>query len=280
MMQTIGKDMDRVTRVFDLTSVQKPALLDMCMAPGGFVAHALKKTPQLQVRAMTLPKESGGHEVRLEDETVKVELLDVTILVADMGITEEDVPSNLPGPRGLHFTKAFADEEKFDIAICGGAVVHTHPRQESHGRHESIRLTLTQLAISLDHLKPGGSMIILLHKVEAWRCFHLIHQFSRISEIKLFKHRKHHGIRSAFYFIAKNIRADSTLAQDMVTGWKQFYKVATLGTDDEYYKAYRVNDEDVRIALGEFGQQYLEMAKNVWKIQADALEKAPFIKKE
>ncbi|KAM0230548.1 hypothetical protein ACHAP5_011334 [Fusarium lateritium] len=280
MMQTIGRDMDKATRVFHLTGVQKPALLDMCMAPGGFVAHALKKTPQLYVRAMTLPKESGGYEVRLEDEKVKVEFLDVTMLAADMGVTEEEIPSTFPGPHDLLFTKAFTDEEKFNIAICGGAVVRTHSRPEWREQRESTRLTLTQLAISLEHLKPGGSMIILLHKIEAWRCFHLIHEFSKISKIKVFKHRKHHDIRSAFYLIAKNIQADSALAQDMVAEWKQLYKLATLGTDEEYYTAYQVSNEDVRNAIGEFGQKYVAMAKNVWKIQADALERATFIKKE
>ncbi|KAF9776407.1 hypothetical protein IL306_005394 [Fusarium sp. DS 682] len=278
MMQTIGKDMDKATGAFKAPDTEKPALLDMCMAPGGFVAHAMKKIPHLRVRAMTLANEDGGHAVRLVDETVQVEFYDVTTLAADMGVVEEDVPTTFPRPHGLLFKKVFTDEEKFDIAICGGAVVRTHQRQEWREKREANRLTLTQLALSLEHLNPGGTMVILLHKPETWRCFHLIQQLSQIARVQMFKHHKHHGIRSAFYVIAKEIRADSPLAHAMVAEWKQQYKIATLSTDEEYYAMHRVSNELVEAKIKEFGEEYVEMGKNIWKTQADALERAPFIK--
>ncbi|KAF4340865.1 methyltransferase family [Fusarium beomiforme] len=278
MMRVIGNGMDKATGAFKVSGIEKPALLDMCMAPGGFVAHALKKTPHLKVRAMTLAKEDKGHAVRLVDETVQVEFYDVTTLAADMGVVEEDIPVAFPGPHGLLFEKVFINEERFDIVICGGAVVHTQQRQEWREKREASRLTLAQLALSLEHLKPGGTMVILLHKPETWRCFHLIQQLSNISKVQMFKHPKHHGIRSAFYVVAKQIRADSQLAQAMVAEWKQQYKIATLGTDEEYYAMHQVSNELVGAAMEEFGEEYVKMGKKIWKTQADALERAPFIK--
>ncbi|KAF5564953.1 methyltransferase family [Fusarium phyllophilum] len=279
MMKTIAIGLDKATRALNLSKVEEPALLDMCVAPGGFVDVARTKNPGLRIRAMSLPVEQGGHDVKMLDAQVDVEFCDITTLAADMGITKNDVPLNFPGPYDFLFGKVFDDNEKFDLVFCDGQVLRTHPRAEWREPREATRLTLTQIALGLEHMKKGGTMVILMHKLDSWRSFDLIHQFSKMATVKLYKHYRHHKIRSSFYLVAKNIQAESAFAKGMVAMWKQRYKTATFGTDEEYAEMHRVTRETALVELEKFGEEYVAMGKKIWKTQADGLEKAPFLKK-
>ncbi|KAJ4266257.1 hypothetical protein NW762_004240 [Fusarium torreyae] len=121
-------------------------------------------------------------------------------------------------------------------------------------------------------------MVMLEHKLDSWRCFDLIHQFSKSSTVQLFKHHKNHRIRSSFYLVAKNIQADSSFAKEMVQSWKQRYKIASFGTDEEYAKMHQVTGNVLQEALEAFGEKFIAMGRNIWKIQADGLENASFMK--
>lgn len=279
-MHKIGRDVNKATQAFDLSRINKPALLDMCMAPGAFVVQVLDKYPNAQVKAMTLPLKDGGHQVRLGHHNVAVEFRDITMLAADMGMQMKDVPTSGPDPGNLEFTKVFSDSERFDLVLCDGAVRRTHQRTTWREGREATRLTLTQLAIGLEHLNNGGTMVILLHKLDSWPCFSLIHNFSKFSTVQLFKHPQHHRLRSSFYLVAKNIQADSISAKALVLEWKGKYKVATVGTDDEYWRVLRVSNSDAQAALDEFGEEFIAMGRKIWKIQAESLAKASFIKSE
>ena len=57
MMKTIAIDLDKATGALNMSKVEQPALLDMCVAPGGFVDVASTKTPGIHIRAMSLPVE-------------------------------------------------------------------------------------------------------------------------------------------------------------------------------------------------------------------------------
>lgn len=280
MMHKIGRDMDKATRAFDLSGIKNPALLDMCMAPGAFVAQVLDKYPNTQVKAMSLPLKDGGHRVRLGHRNVAVEFRDITMLAADMGMQVDDVPASGPDPGNLQFTKVFSDSEKFDLVLCDGSVLRTHQRTAWRERREATRLTLTQLALGLEHLNNGGTMVILLHKLDSWPCFSLIHNFSKFSTVQLFKHPQHHRLRSSFYLVAKNIQANSTPAEALVQEWKERYKIATVGTDEEYSRILQVSSQDVQAALDEFGEEFIAMGRKIWKLQAESLAKASFMKSE
>jgi hypothetical protein len=278
MMKTIAMDLDKATGALKLSKIEQPALLDICVAPGGFVDVALTKNPGVRIRAMSLPVEQGGHDVKMLDAGVNVEFRDITTLAADMGITKNDVPLNFPGPYDFLFEKVLDDNEKFDLVFCDGQVLRTHPRAEWREPREATRLTLTQTAIGLEHLTNGGTMVILMHKLDSWRSFDLVHQFSKMAAVKLSKHYRHYKIRSSFYLVAKNIRADSAFAKEMVAMWKQRYKIATFGTDEEYAEMHRVMRETALVELEKFGKKYVAMGKKIWKTQADGLESAPFLK--
>ncbi|EEU45632.1 uncharacterized protein NECHADRAFT_80728 [Fusarium vanettenii 77-13-4] len=232
MMQKMGRDMNKATRAFDLSGVKKPALLDMCMAPGAFLVQILDKYPNAQVRAMSLPLKDGGHQVRLGHHNVAVEFRDITMLAADMSMQIEDVPASGPDPGNLEFAKVFSDSERFDLVLCDGAVRRTHQRTTWREGREATRLTITQLAIGLEHLNNGGTM------------------------------------------------ADSISAKTLVLEWKKKYKVATVGADEEYSKIQKVSNHDAQAALDEFGKEFIVMGRKIWKLQAESLAKASFMKSE
>ncbi|KAK7433277.1 hypothetical protein QQZ08_000214 [Neonectria magnoliae] len=279
MMQVIGKDLQRSTKAFNvLHRATQPAILDMCMAPGGFVACCLGKYPNARVRALSLPVEQGGHEVLLERADVQVDFVDVTMLAGDMGITKDDIPADHPDAGSFLLEQRFSAGEKFDLALCDGQVLRTHERLEWREPNEARRLTSIQLALSLEHLNPGGTMVILLHKLEAWGSLKLLNTLSKFSDVKLFKHRQHHSIRSSFYAVAKNIQADGELATMAVADWKREWKIASLGTTAQCAEAFQPGHEDVQRLLDEFGERMLVMGRAVWGTQATALEQASFIK--
>jgi hypothetical protein len=91
MMQNIGRELHRATGAFNVTRLDEspPHILDMCMAPGGFLFAALQRNPDAVATAYTLPfgGSTNGHWVFLPDHSnVKKMYLDITMLAADMGV--------------------------------------------------------------------------------------------------------------------------------------------------------------------------------------------------
>jgi hypothetical protein len=64
-----------------------------------------------------------------------------------------------------------------------------------------------------------------------------------------------------------------------VERWKRQWKVATFGTDVEYEEELRAACLDAEEVLGEFGRELVRLGREVWGIQGNALENAPFIQK-
>lgn len=208
-MKTIAYDMHQVTGVFYIKDRCRDgcSILDMCMAPGGFLEIALSYNPEAQALAFSLPKINGGHSVLLPKRSnVTLKFLDVTMLAEDMGLSS--VPHEHPDAENF-LPSQFDPRESFDLIICDGQVLRNHDRADYRERTEASRLCLTQLTIGLNHLKPGGTMIVLLHKIEAVATVQLLHTFDKFASVQLFKHTKFHAKRSSFYMLATNIRADS-----------------------------------------------------------------------
>lgn len=278
MMKTIAYDMHRVTGVFHIKNPYRDgySILDMCMAPGGFLAIALSCNPEAQALAFSLPRIDGGHRVLLPKRpSVTLKFLDVTMLAEDMGLS--CIPNEHPDA-GNFLPSQFDPRQSFDIIICDGQVLRNHGRADYRERTEASRLCLTQLTIALSHLTPGGTMIVLLHKVEALATVQLLHTFDKFASIQLFKHTRFHAKRSSFYMLATNIRADSEDAKTAIERWKFQWKIATFGTDKDYCGASQLDMSDVEVILKEFGPRLISLGRRIWEIQANALEKAPFIR--
>lgn len=280
MMQDIGYDMHRLTDVLRIksSSPDKHCILDMCMAPGGFLAAALRINTRAQAVGFTLPRDNGGHKVLLTDHpNVTLNFLDITMLAADMGLT--DIPCDHPD--AVNFLPShFKPGQSFDLVLCDGQVLRNHERAayRERGYKEAIRLTYVQLVLGLEHIKPGGTMIVLLHKIEALNTVRILYAFEKFASVQLYKPTRAHAKRSSFYMLATNIKTDCEEMAVAIGRWKRIWKTATLDTDDMYYKALEESGPDIEDLLQEFGPRLVELGKDAWEIQANALAKAPFLK--
>ncbi|KXG49408.1 uncharacterized protein PGRI_032780 [Penicillium griseofulvum] len=278
LMKKIGEELHQSSNAFKIQSRYKggPTILDTCMAPGGFLETALKLNPHSRAVAFSLPASCGGHKIRLPRAfQVDVRHLDVTMLAADMGVN--NVPQDHPDAHNF-LPQQLGQGEAFDLVICDGQVLRTHLRAPYREKVEARRLTATQLVLGLQHLRNGGTMVVLLHKLEAWDTANLIWQFTRFASVKLIKPKTGHAKRSSFYLVAKDIQDNHPEAVRNLLKWKKIWRLATFGSEAECRK--EILDDCLRVEdfIANFGPRLVELGREIWKVQADALAKAPFIK--
>jgi 23S rRNA U2552 (ribose-2'-O)-methylase RlmE/FtsJ len=276
MMQRIGNELQRCTGILTVPKSQEnPNLLDLCMAPGGFLHAAMELNRHASATAYSLPVEDGGHKVLLPGHhSVKVKLLDITMLAADLGF--DNIPKEHPD-RNNFLPREFGDGRVFDMVFCDGQVLRNHKRAAYREKREARRLTVTQLALGLEHVKPGGTIIILLHKLEAVDTVELLCQFNHFSSITLFKPAKCHAKRSSFYMVASNIQTEHPEAITAIHNWKHTWAVATFGGEEDYGEIVRRDNSQAERILDDFGSELVRLGRKIWDIQARALANAPFI---
>lgn len=266
--------MQQATGVFSLPG-KRPSMLALGFAPGGFVGEALKVNPNVQVVGITLPIKEKGVESLVKSPRLNLVQADVTMLAVDLGVSLDEIPPDHPDAKRF-LKRAIRPRQQFDLVTCEGGVLRTHQIASYREHREAHRLKASQLAISLARLKPGGSMIVLMHKAETWNSLSLFYKFSKFSEVRLFKPEVEHQHRSSFYMIATNIQSQSEAAQNVVKQWTTEWKTATFGTDDEYTKECRDNALDADEVLKEFGQSWVDMCREVWARQIKGLERKSF----
>jgi len=276
MMQRMAGEMNSATKALVDFGGQEGAwkFLDLCMAPGGFSQFLLHLHPTGKVCGISLPFSNGGHQMllNLKDPRVTVEFLDITMLSSEMfspeaGITT--IPPEHPDAGDFLDSRPY-HSEVFDLVMCDGQVLRTHERLEYREAVEHIRLLMSQLIIGLDRIKPGGSMIVLLHKVDHWDSLTLIETFNEFSRVQLFKPEKCHAIRSSFYMIAKDVQPQSPHAVSAIASWKKSWMSATF----EACQQEPPTTEDITAVLSRFGKHYLQLGTPIWAVQKDALARS------
>jgi 23S rRNA U2552 (ribose-2'-O)-methylase RlmE/FtsJ len=275
MMQSLGQEIDAATGAF---FCPHPNTLDLCMAPGGYSASVLYRHPDATIRGISLPRTLGGHNLRVYhgkmDPRVQVQFMDLTMLASEFGVCLDDIPSGHPEASKFNSVRPFYGQE-FDIVICDGQVLRTHHRAEWRVSCEAPRLTVSQLILGLQRIKTGGTLIMLLHKIEAWSTSTLLKTFDAFSSVVVFKPEKKHGQRSSFYLVAKNVQPESEAAKEAVKKWKKTWYATTFEGDSaqEY-----PNEEAEAAFLEEFGPRLVELGHTIWETQARALERAPYVR--
>lgn len=278
-MKSIAKQLQDSTSAFQFAKDCFPIdVLDFCMAPGGFVSFVLDTQRVSSVRAFSLPVGQGGHEVLVESDILDMTFTDVTMLAGDMGVDGAEISSEHPDADDFRIERLLSEGEKFDLVVCDGQVLRTHKRSSWREGREARRLTLVQLSLGLEHVKPGGTMVILLHKLESWASLQLLQQLHRISKLQLFKSSRYHATRSSFYAVATKVQSGHQLAVQMVVTWKQQWRVSTFGAAEEYRTVFEETESDAVAALESFGETYVALGRHIWATQAKALNKAPYVK--
>ncbi|KAF8537632.1 hypothetical protein BDD12DRAFT_911333 [Trichophaea hybrida] len=283
MFRNIALDMDKEAHVFTFKSLipgEQIRILDTCMAPGGFSAAALQTHPTASVDGITLGIRDGGHSVHIPynsmNSRVKVFFADVTMFATEFGVTPDMIPADHPDAAAFDHTRPY-EGRAYDLIVCDGQVLRTHIRGPHREVGEATRLTNAQLILCLQRIKPRGTMVMLMHKMEAWDTVLLLRSLHKFAEISVYKPPKSHAIRSSFYIIAKNIRPYSAEAKAALKRFKSQWWQLTFGERpcrDEEGDAEGKVDE----VIEEFGERLRELGKDIWSIQAEALAKAEFMR--
>lgn len=271
MMKNIARDMHRDTTAFACRNSRDSdgGILDLCAAPGGFLHVALRMNPRARAVGYTLPTAQGGHQILIPQQPhLTVREVDVTMLAHDIGV--DSIPPTHPDSANF-LPRQLPTARSFSLVICDGQVLRTHTRASWRERREATRLTL-----ALRQVKADGTIIMLLHKVEAWRTVSLIYALSRIADIRLFKPSRSHAKRSSFYMVAMNVQVAQTAMDKLIEETNALWKVATFGTDEEYEAINRVDIAYVEGILHDYGRQLVELGTPIWAIQAEALSNARF----
>ena len=277
-MQEIGDELQNNTNALAVTPERGEVvrILDLCMAPGGYTASALKYNPTAIACGVTLPLAKGGHKMLLQSSRQSVQFRDVTMFAAEFGVDE--VPFAHPEHASFSSERPYIGQT-FHLVFCDGQVLRTHQRAEYREQQEALRLAVSQLILALQRIHPGGTLVMLLHKIEAWDTTELLYRFSQFSSIQLFKPKKKHAIRSSFYLVAKNVQPASDTAKLAIESWKQAWWRATFGGPNGTGEAKVIPDEsNVHMVLNEFGKVLVTLGRPIWDIQANALSKTDFVK--
>ncbi len=138
--------------------------------------------------------------------------------------------------------------QTYDLIFCGGQVQRNQKLPGYREKTEPSRLKVSQLVFALQHIKSGGTFVMLLHQADFHRSLKLIYEFHKFSSsVELFKPTVAHTFRSSFYFVAKGVNPQSVAALHAVNEWKEQWASCTLhGTLEELEIA---NDHEFRLAI-------------------------------
>lgn len=100
---------------------------------------------------------------------------DVTMLVAEMlRDTDMVIPKNYPEVKKLHGLRPFVSH-KMDLVFLDGIVLRTHDRASYRQQTEPLRLSTAQLVLGMQRINQGGTLVMLMHKVDSWPSVSTIH---------------------------------------------------------------------------------------------------------
>jgi 23S rRNA U2552 (ribose-2'-O)-methylase RlmE/FtsJ len=175
MTRGIGDALASATGIYHL-DCSHPTILDLCMAPGGFSLTSKNHLPNSVIDAVTLPPDDGGYQVMAKGIFRDIVYADITMFAQEMA-PGSAIPTGHPELTKFESTRPFLGN-RYDIVFCGGAVGKNHPRAGYRENCEGSRLTISELVFALNRLKSGGSLVLLLHRVESWDTACLIHAFN------------------------------------------------------------------------------------------------------
>lgn len=289
MMVKISQQMHQATGALTMTP-NNNRILDLCMAPGGFMVHALRNHPERQADAITLPINLGGHKVLaksrldpIKDGTLAIHYADITTFASAIGF--HDLPPDHPDTLELSSASWPFKAAEYSLIFCDGQVLRNHTRPDNRDDNSKAinRLFAAQLAIALQNVCDGGTIIMKLHRAASWHNFTLTEKLSRFSDVLLHKPTSAHVQRSSYYLVAKNIQKGHEGLRALAVRYQQEWYILTfhntIVADDDDAGASDEDLQDAHALVDGYAAEYLELVRGIFKIQLDALEKQPWAKK-
>lgn len=209
------------------------------------------------------------------DRRVTVQFGDITMLSAELGFPHLASRHHHPSESEFSDDKPYKGQT-FDLVFCDGNVLSTNPRTAG-SVNEAPRLTAAQLVIALQRIKPGGTLVVLLHQANNPRVVRLLEAFSQFSEITLFKPTVSHVKRSSFCFVAKDVDPRNARACRFVNEVKSAWGAYTAQNIGLVFPKDSIEEWQRRDAMEDilksFGGRFIALAVPVWEIQKEALKK-------
>ena len=271
------------------------------MAAGSFAHYFLSQNPRAAIDGLSLPVENGGHAMLLQDAdqilglrpgwqgkgTVNITWTDVTLhpLFFPQGKNyPEEFPdklafdNNQPLPPHLQSPPSKPSDRVYNIVISDGALLRIHKHAQL--RHwEATRLQVCQLILGLSFVKPGGSMLILLHHLDSWNTATTVYNFSRFATIRLYKPELAYGIRSSFYLIATKVQPELDVCQAWIEELKRAWYTMTFEGEEGLGGLVEAGEGiDVDKMLDGWGGEYIMLGEDVWRRQRDAMKQKGWVK--
>ncbi len=283
MHKKIGTQLQAATGAFSSPADSSTTIraINLCMAPGGYTSTLLKVNPSASINGITLTEESGGHAMLLpfgnEDSRVDVKFMDITMLASEYGPSNANIP--LAHPEAAKFVEDSPYQSlTFDIVVCDGQNLRTHKRAACRKDQEAFRLVLSQLIFGMNRIRAGGTLVILLHQLGSWNSVKLLRTFDSFSNIQLFKPLGFHQDRSSFYLVAKDVQPGLSEAIKSIEQWRSDWWQATFGGVEFTGKIVEDDSKSVNSVLESFGQKFMELGREIWKIRLEAMKEAPYVK--
>jgi 23S rRNA U2552 (ribose-2'-O)-methylase RlmE/FtsJ len=237
MMQEVGDEMQAATSALYQSNHSEKGvrILDLCMAPGGYTASALKYNPTAKAVGITLCTQ--------------------------------------PGHDSFSLGRLFISQT-FGLVFCDGQVLRTQKRPEYREPTEASRLMSSQFILALQRIRHGGTLIVLLYKIESFNTIELLYVFSQFSDVEEFKPLRKHAIRSTFYLIAKNVQPGVDSARLAFTAWKLAWWDATFGGEQGLgERRLDIDDGYAQETIDSVGDRFTALARPIWKIPGKTFEK-------
>lgn len=104
-----------------------------------------------------------------------IKYADVTMLASEiLKGTDKIIPKDYPDLKKINTLRPFVSH-KMDLVFLDGIVLRTHERPSYRQRNESLRLSTAQMVFGMQRIVQGGTMVMLMHKVDSWASLNAIY---------------------------------------------------------------------------------------------------------
>jgi hypothetical protein len=104
-----------------------------------------------------------------------IKYADVTMLASEMlKGTDKTIPKGYPDSTKINTLRPFVSH-KMNLVFLDGIVLRTHDRASYRQQTEPLRLSTAQMVLGMQRLIQGGTMVMLMHKVDSWASVNVIY---------------------------------------------------------------------------------------------------------
>lgn len=240
--------------------------------PGGFSSYILGKNSQATGLGISLPVESGGHKLLLEEHLrPRLDLRGADLTYYQLGPTAIHDPRLQPLPFPF-------DARPFDLVLLDGHPLRTSTRFEPRNQMAN-RLLVSQLIICLQAITISGTIIVKLSKPERNATAKLLYMFDMLSlSLASWKPVCMHATRDTFYIVAKGVGCGKQgyRLQEWLYGLKMLWLNLTYGGSGGSGRVLGAKDLDFIVSNAElrraFGHRLQQLSQHIWQVQASSLQ--------